>query len=369
MTTLPLLCAAIAPLCADSGMNNKTDQQKQQMYAQEMNKITPIAEPAVSRAADPFVTADFIWWKAQEDGLDYAFSGVGTVLLDAAKGTVSQPGFKYEPGFKVGAGLKFRHDGWDLFAQYTYLRSNRGNNHGSSSSSSSSSSAATGVSSTQSDIFVPWATGSTDGMLQNFTVTSASANWKMNLNVLDIELGRNFWISKWLTLRPFTGMKFSFNSQKFGVSYSGPSNDTTNLGLLFLGDTVGLNMRINQFGVGLRSGLNTGWYFSKDWSIFGDFALTGLWNYFHSKRHDTITPPTVNIDNVKKHTSRVTAVFEWALGLRFETAWHNDDYMFMIEAGWEQQLWQDQNQFIFFPTGATGDQTFQGLTVKAGFYF
>ena len=87
----------------------------------DMNEITPSAEPSVCGCVTPFVTADFIWWKAQEDGLDFALNGTSIAGVEAgflpetaSRGTVKGPHFSYEPGFKVGAGLKFEHDGWDL---------------------------------------------------------------------------------------------------------------------------------------------------------------------------------------------------------------------------------------------------------------
>ncbi len=351
LSMIPLLCAAVAPLCADTqGMNNQTAADKQRMYMQEMNKITPTADPAVSRAADPFFSADFIWWRVQEDGLEYAFTGAGNGLVSTSKGKLYHPEFKYEPGFKVGAGLKFRHDGWDLYAQYTWLHT-RG--------SSSVAPDADDDSLLTSNIFVP-----IDGTLNTSLLASASSSWKVQLNVLDIELGRDFWISKWLTLRPYTGMKFSWNNQRFNATYDGFTPAP------ILGDDLGLKMKLNQFGVGVRSGLDTAWYMWKHWSIFGEFAATGLLNYFDSHRTDTDTTADIVVNNVKKKSNhRVTAVLEWALGLRYETTWHQDDYMFTIQAGWEEQIWFNQNQFIFMPNSAANDLNFEGLQLKVAFNF
>ena len=351
LSMIPLLCAAVAPLCADTqGMNGKkqTSAEQQQMYMQEMNKITPSAEPSVNRVADPFVSADFIWWRVQEDGLEYAFTGAGNGVTSASKGRLYHPSFKYEPGFKVGAGLKFRHDGWDLYGQYTWLHT-RGANSVTSGDGSL----------LNSNIFVP-----VDGTMETSILASASANWKVKLNVLDLELGRNFWISKWLTLRPYTGVKFSWNNQHLTANYNGFEPAP------ILGDDVNLSMKINQFGVGVRSGLDTAWYMWKRWSIFGEFAATGMLNYFDSTRKDTDTVTGVVINNLTKISQhRVTAILEWALGLRYETAWHNDDYMFTIQAGWEEQIWFNQNQFIFMPNAAANDLNFEGLQLKVAFNF
>ena len=68
-------------------------------------------------------------------------------------------------------------------------------------------------------------------------------------------------------------------------------------------------------------------------------------------------------------------VVEMALGLRYETLFSNDNYQFFVQAGWEQQIWLDQNQFIrsvfehnsSFST--SGELTMQGLDVKVGLAF
>ena len=308
----------------------------------------------VRRWADPYITADFIWWKAQEDGLNYAYNGVGNGIVNADKGSMHHPRFKYEPGFKVGAGLKFKYDGWDLYSQYTWFRMNK---HGSKSSVARN---ADGNSNVMGNIAIP--------SLNSFSYNlgQANASWSLHFNVLDVELGRNFWISKHLTLRPFVGMKFSWNDQKFNVTYK------DSIGGFYTGDDVNLKMHMDQLGVGLRTGLDTAWYMCKRLSIFGELALNGLWNRFNSSRKDMLAPTSgtsFNLNHVSNHSHIITPVLEWALGLRFETTFHNDEYMFMMQAGWEQQVWFNQNQFVFMPNTTAGNMNLEGLTVKAGFYF
>lgn len=360
LTMIPVLCAAVAPLCADAQgsqqANKSADQQQQQMYMQEINKITPTAEPAVSRWADPYLTADYIFWKAQTDGLEYAFKGTTTVNRDADQGEMHHPHFEYDSGFKVGGGLKFRHDGWDVFVQYTWL-------HHDEEDKRSAFSDVDGDSQVQSNISLP-----INGDFETVWCQKASADWKLHFNVLDAELGRNFWISKWLTLRPFIGMKFSWNKQFYNVEYDFVVNES----LIATGTDIEMRHEQHQFGVGARAGLNTSWYMWNKWIIYGDFAISGIWNSFTSYRKDELeflNGTELVQNNIKQHAHPVTTVLEWALGLRFETAFHNDDYMWQLQVGWEAQAWLDQNHFIFMPNGSHGDLTMQGLVVKTAFWF
>jgi Legionella pneumophila major outer membrane protein precursor len=362
LTTIPLLCAAVAPLCADNMGTKKTgtqqtQQQQQQQYMQEMNQVTPSGDPAVTRWADPYLTADFIWWRATQEGLDYAFNGIGddTVPNNAGKGSMHHPHFSYDPGFKVGFGLKFRHDGWDFFSQYTWLHVNDSKTSVHEKSNSL----------VYSNLFLPASSN-----LRSFTAHEAEATWNLHLNALDFELGRNFWISKWLTLRPFAGMKFNWTEQKFNVGFEDVTNNSIPAEN---GSNIYMKMDQDQWAVGLRAGLDTTWYMAKKWAIYGDFALNGMLNDFDVTRKDRIHRTggvSFTQANVDRTAHYVTAILEWALGLRFETAFHNDDYMFMMQAGWEEQIWFGQNQFVFFANNNSGgDLSFQGLTVKAGFYF
>lgn len=377
LIAVSLICAAATAFAAEgqdsrqtmksqsSDQNQPSDQNMQQREPQ----ITPSGDPMVRRCADPFITADFIWWRAEQDGLDYAISGVGDGHSNAGKGSVHHPHFKYEPGFKVGAGLKFKHDGWDLFAEYTWLRFKNHETHSSVDSH--------GNSHVQSNIFVPGPFSSSDGHLRTFFFSEAEAEWKLHFNVLDLELGRNFWVSKHLTLRPFVGMKFSWNDQDFNVKYKrehsrGHRRDHHRDHDREHHRELKLDMDLDQNAVGLRSGLDTAWYMWKRLCIFGDFAVSGLWNDFDSHRKDHVhrrDDSHVTLNNIKKDFHQVTAVLEWALGLRFVTSFRDDDFMFMLQAGWEEQIWFNQNQYVFMPNSTAANLTLEGLTIKAGFYF
>jgi len=66
------------------------------------------------------------WWKPTQQGLEYASSGVINNLGESltARGNVHSPNFSFTPGFKVGLGVNLPYDGWDLTAEYTWIRDN-----------------------------------------------------------------------------------------------------------------------------------------------------------------------------------------------------------------------------------------------------
>jgi len=86
-------------------------------------EISVEAQPWVKNCiAEPYLVADFIYWKVRQDGLDYVLEGVGAVGNPVtSKGKVFEPDFKGEPGFRIGLGLNLAHDGWDLLLNYTWI--------------------------------------------------------------------------------------------------------------------------------------------------------------------------------------------------------------------------------------------------------
>jgi len=396
LTTIPLLCAAIAPLCADNVDNmisqngngngnssnsyqssqnqkRKTEAQKQFEQRWRDNQITPDANPKPDDWFNPYVTADFIYWKAYEEGLAYAYDGVPNaptaVPPSAGSGKVFRPKFRWEPGFKIGVGNKFDHDGWDLYAQYTWLRSHAKDEEEEGECCETETVLA------KSNYWL-----STAACPEAILMGEEGARWNLNsFNVLDLELGRDFYVSKFLTLRPFAGLKFSWMHQKYKVKYSDilfvgdqggqPSSLTT----IPLGSNVDLEFKQKEFGVGLRFGMDTAWYFCKWLGAYGDFAVTGLWNHFKERREVEVhTPAGLEYDSerIRDKVYDVTGVLEVGLGLFFEWTFCKDAYMFNLAAGWETQVWFNQNNMIFLMNNnAPGNLSFQGFTLEAGFAF
>jgi hypothetical protein len=191
-------------------------------------KITPDAGPRVVDGFNVVFSADFIYWTARMDGLGYAASGV-TSNKDPVpkKGSIKNIDWEWDPGFKVGLGVNLPYDGWDLIAEYTWLRTK-------------SSDRSSGV----HDFMGLWSNPSF--VVGEETRLFAKAHTDLHFNVIDLELGRNFFVSRFLALRPFIGVKGTWQDYDFRVKYQ-----RENLGQH--------RVKIDQdyWGVGLRGGLDT----------------------------------------------------------------------------------------------------------------
>jgi hypothetical protein len=332
-------------------------------------EITPNAGPRVAHGADVFITADFIWWKATQDGLTYAMTGaLGTYSAQlvtvppgiTSKGSVKDPDFGWEPGFKVGLGLNLSHDGWDLFAQYTWYQSDQ--------SSSTNSPGITNA------VSAPVPT------LIALGETRRSADWDLHFNVIDLELGRNFYVSQFLTLRPHAGFKGTWQYQDFDSRIRPESGFALNNllipkepQLLPVGSVYKSSQDHDLWGLGVRLGLDTSWYFVKNWSIFARVAWTAMWTHYDVDRKDTVNTGDPNLDitfvNNNLDNYRVRYVGELELGLCWEIWFYDDNYHFAIQAGWEEQVWINYGSFIRLYNDANGDLSLHGLNLKFRFDF
>lgn len=365
-------------------------------------EVTPEAGVVVSGGVDVYVTADYIYWHASEGGLAYAYSsGIVSTLATSnnapSQGRLVSPQFKMSSGFKVGLGLDFHYDGWDMELMYTWLRPKASSSFDAADAGEQNqavwSTAVTAKASTKQNAQV---------YISPAAPTSGSSSWKLHVNVLDLELGRAFFVSPKLVVRPHFGLKGTWDTQTYNVNYvaaaggvytasstassttksSGSSSTTTSsagaLGLVSsaTADNYTIARKQNYWGVGPRTGVNSCWMISRNFSVFSDWAFATLWGQFKNTRTDTsnLTGDTTVTDFVpvyeRGRLHQLNAVLEMELGLRYDYWFSDDEYRFRIGASWENQLWFNQNHFLGVHSDfVNGDLSLQGLTLNLRFDF
>src|SRR5271157_2856702 len=81
----------------------------------------------VQNSWDIFATASFLYWYADQEGMDLAYStglttaSDPTTVTNPLKGSYDIMPFDFKPGFKVGLGMNFDFDNWVAFVEYTWL--------------------------------------------------------------------------------------------------------------------------------------------------------------------------------------------------------------------------------------------------------
>lgn len=203
-------------------------------------------------------------------------------------------------------------------------------------------------------------------------ITYARSSWDLWFNTIDLELGRNFYVSQWLTLRPFGGLKFTWQDQDWSVNYTADSV-SANGSDITAGGTVRSTQDHFVWGVGIRTGFDTSWYFADNWNIFANTALSAMWNDYDIDRKDRFSPQSLSytVTTVRTHSDpfQLHAVTEFQLGIMGEWWFYDNDFHFSISAAYEQQVWINYGEFIFLTDREAGDLSLQGLTLHARFDF
>jgi hypothetical protein len=353
-------------------------------------------EPCVRKAMQPivltssrpcndagvYIFADALYWHADLGNSDWAFVNNGTT--PGITGSNEDNTFSWDWGFRVGLGYDFDHDQWDTDIYYTWFRSN--SNNGSDDDDDTDADDSSG--SVASTAF-------SNSLDSNYagTFTTGSASSKLNFNVLDWELGRWFYVSNSVSLRPHVGLKGSWITLTTGESLTG--------GLSLTGtSTYTVSNSTKAWAIGPSGGINTNWYFGTGnthdmrdghrnevrsrphFSIFGDFAGALMFSHFknsHTESGTTVAGVVVSGFNpTNLNRNQVVPVLQSIVGLAFDTCLSCDKMHLGIRVGYEFQWWfrESQRLYVNAPSTTTpryirssDDLALQGLTVDVRFDF
>jgi len=252
--------------------------------------ITPPVAPRVENGLDIAIDAAFTWWKTELSGL---------TLGQTAHHTVT-PAAHFTPGFQLGLGMDLWIDGFDAYADYTWMS-------------------------------MPGSRTDDD------TISSSRF---LQYNILDLELGRHFYLSKKLSIRPLFGFKLArmfdklfFEEEHFSQTLS---------------------------GFGTRGGIQSFWRFWRIYGFYGNIAITALWSSIHNTLSSVY----------RASTQTILPIMECQVGLFCQTPLSQDRYFLYAQAGWEEQIWLNYNHMnIHGLLDTTGTLTIQGLICRLGLVF
>ncbi len=324
-----------------------------------------------------YIFADALYWHADVTNAEWAFVNNAAGVTAPVSGKNEELAFKWNWGFRVGLGYEFDHDQWDTDIYYTWLRS----------SASGDTSFTVPVGGAASSL-------NTDSTMVPGTVASGTATNKLNFNVLDWELGRSFYISNSISLRPHVGVKGAWIKLSESESFTARAGSPI--------ATYNSSDRTKSWAVGPSAGVNSNWYFGcantmgpkgevRDrpmFSIFGD--VSGALMYGHNKISHSETGATAaavatggfNVSGLNR--TLMVPVLTGVMGLAWDICFDCDKMHLGIRAGYELQYWFRQNHRLsnFNTTGSageavsaprytrtTGDLALQGLTIDVRFDF
>ncbi len=125
---------------------------------------------------------------------------------DVTQEPMVNPNFQWDFGYRLGFGYIFNKRTWDVAVNWTLIlmllyqkRSNNGD--------------------LGFGMFPVWSLA--DDILPVDWVAKSKMDWKLHLNLLDIDFGRAFVLRKVFFLRPFAGLRLAWINQDVDITYKG----------------------------------------------------------------------------------------------------------------------------------------------------
>ena len=287
------------------------------------------------------LTADFLYWYPSEE-VSSIWASVISVGFDTSSWGAPGFNFSWDPGFRLGGGYDLAYDQWDTAFYWTWFRTDAVNIIPSQLNTTIS-----------PEFDAAFLTG-------NFA-QSLKGRWSLLLNLFDWELGRNYWVSEHLSLRPFLGVKGGWIHQSIRADYY----DLT-INHALTNNSGKEHLKNNFWGVGTQGGVNTKWNIhttaSHFFSLFGDFCMATLWgNWTCTDVYQNTASQIYSIDTDKAALGAL--MFRGFAGIGWDIGCCPSGSHFSAKLGFETQIWFNQLRISTLQVQRLhGDLTLQGLT-------
>lgn len=324
------------------------------------------------------IDGSFLYWNARVDGYEFAYESEiklvpsgGPPTMIKADLDAEAPSFNtWDPGFQVAIGYVIsQRQQW-----HTRLAWTRFNTSSKKSLSTDS-----------SDLIAKHIKPTLVSLLTGPIADKAKAQFNLNFNTLDWELGRQFFVGKWLALGPKVGLRAAWIDQDFKSKYHAYFPTNTNI------FTANTSFQADQdfTGIGLKFGSDIDFYFAKSWSIIGNLSASFLMGSIDINEKVSgliVVDPAIAIPEkikVKESMHRIRSNLEGQLGLQWQTYFYKEKFRFACAALYSFAYWFNQNnlmnltaiftpaltQPVLYDIPESQDLQLQGLNIKLGIDF
>lgn len=279
--------------------------------------------PAYTQTRCPwgmFIDMSFLYWQPIIHGLDLGARGpspfVAGTFVGGINAQVVNMNFDFKPGFKVGLGSYFDYDHWDLHLEYTWFH----NTHSKQAKGPLIHSRYNGV-----DVF-----------------DSVSRSWDLKLDILDLDLGRIFYVGTELTFHPSFGVRADWIRQKIHSS-SERANGSYGLGANILSTVI----KKNSWAIGPKIELDTNWHLGSGFKLFGTAEADLLFTDYttNSLDYSQTARPLYDLIVKQKALYALRPHCDLEVGFGWGTYFNCHKWYLNLDLGYEFQLFWDQNGF------------------------
>lgn len=216
--------------------------------------FAPFLDPNI---CDWSIDVEALIWHAKVGGVDWA------ILYDQSiypsNGKMYNLGFKWDGGVRVGIAKTFKKDAWDTGLCYTYFATKD-----------------------SSSVAVDFDTAGVSGS------ASGKFSAKLMYNMLDLTLGRSYFVSRMLMVHPRIALKNVWLAQTYKLT-SDDSIDATNSSLAVSG-VIDTNLKDSSsfWGIGPQVGMDGAWNFGRGFKMVSAAEGALLQSYLKVTQDETI---------------------------------------------------------------------------------
>jgi hypothetical protein len=309
----------------------------------------------VNKSWDIFFTCSFIYWHADQEGMDIAFPTNATTGPYSVNTHVLQQPFEYKPGFKVGMGVDFDYDNWIGNLEYSWFRSTTATGWKAAPPDSRGTTYLWAL----SDWYYYGAT--------NAYATDLYSKWNLKMDLLDATLSRPFYQGTKLTILPFGGLRAAWMRQMLHIK--------ANEYLIAAPNPIVSKTLSNSWALGPRVGCQCHWLLGWGFRFEGDVAGSLLYTRYTTLAHredDPAAAGTILYSADSNDSSVLRPMGDMEIGLGYGTYLNRQTYHFDLLATydfnvmWGQNMMRELvNAFVFGETSEAGDLHLHGLTITA----
>lgn len=274
-----------------------------------------------------FISADLLYWRAFQNGLDACVpvNVSDTILPDGRiistfEGEGRDPDFKWNPGFRIGAGYEFACSSWDVGAFWTHFNSKANSS----------------------------------------LCNENRLRWNIDLDVVDLLLAYQWDCNSCFALRPYIGLRGARIDQKLRL---GSLSDATTFAITDE-SLLGTDNKHKFIGVGPLVGLEVDVNVGQGFSLYANGGIS--WLYGRNDVRLTNSGATISTEDfcrIKNKSSSTLTAADASLGVRWETCFCTDNRLF-VQLGYEHHRYFDYSRI-----GKCGDLNFDGVQIGFGVGF
>lgn len=298
------------------------------------------------------INGAFLWWEANVDGLDLGeevhvsredFNPTTGNYNEVFRGSkLKSPKFHYDPGFKLGVTYAYPKNCWDATFEWIYYKT-RASAKGKSCLDNNPTPGNSYIA------FVPfWET-----LAQNFP-DKARGKYTLDINLFDLELGRDVYISPCFSFRPHFGIRSALVDQTYCISSN--ANQSGQFNSASYKYISKYKAHCNFFGLGPRLGFDAELDMCWGFSLFGQAAGSIVFGKFDRHSHEHFSQSDFyfyrfnNFDNRSKGSHRDFAsrlISDSSIGLRWSHCfdWFSRCYSVNVALSWEHHGFFNFNHF------------------------